>query len=382
MGNIYEIISRIDRALGESMETGFNDYSAQGAVLDVLQEVLRDTNALVKNSAVVLSIHEVVALVNNLNAVCKHFLLMKFPELALEAFAVEYRLPERVDLNCAESDALFAALKEALDDLFTVAWNAKQQEPFIDVALPARLGFTPAAMALKSRLYILKAEVLMRRNEPDAALFCLMEAYSSFADSVSQSDLSLDETRLKLLRDIRRCLDAKGDRRLDRWLQRKMDTIKARNGEELDTPAKYRPEGCLPPVREGWPCAAFAMQDAQAAYEHLSAYKVVKHYGEGKQEHWYHTWDEGYRHLGVCPKCHGFILVQRSEYHGEEDSYYGDFFPVTGPDEAESLNAKFDGWEIEDHFHGRFLIENGGPASWYDLHLRKNDAQEEQGEES
>lgn len=376
MENAYEIISRIDRALGESVGADYKDYAAQGAVVETLQEVLRDTKALVEDSAVVLSIHVAVALVNNLNAACKHFLLMKCLELALEAFSVEYHLPERIDLNSAESDALYAALKEALDDLFTVAWNAKQQEPFIDTALPARLGFTPAAMALKSRLYTLKAEILIRSDEPDKALFCLMEAYSSLADSVSQGDLNLDETRLRLLRNIRRCLDAKEDRRLARWLQRKIDIIKARNG--MSTPSK----DSLAPVSEGWPCAAFAMQDAQAAYEHLSDYKVVKHYGEGKQGHWYHTWDDGYRHLGVCPKCHGFILVQRSEYHGEEDSYYGDFFPVTGPDEAESLNAKYDGWEIEDHFHGRFLIENGGPASWYDLHLRKNDAHEEQGEES
>ena len=382
MKEVYEIISRIDRALGDSVVADYKDYAAQGAVMEKLQEALQDSKTLVEDGAVALSVHEAVALVNNLNAVCKHSLLMKCPELALEAFSVEYRLPEHVDLDSAGSDALFAALKEKLDDLFTVAWNAKQQEPFIDAALPARLGFTPAAMALKSRLYTFKAEILMRRDETDAALFCLMEAYSDLADSVSQSDMNLDDTRLKLLRDIRRCLDAKGDRRLARWLQRKMDIIKARNGEELDTPAKYRPKGSLPSVREGWPCAAFAMTDAQAAYEHLSDYKVVQHYGDGKQGHWFHTWDDGYRHLGVCPKCHGFILVQRSEYHGEEDSYYGDYFPVSGPAEADEVNKKYDGWEIEEHFPGRYLIENGGPASWYDIHLREKAEKEKPHQES
>ena len=85
MENAYEIISRIDRALGESVGADYKDYAAQGAVVETLQEVLRDTKALVEDSAVVLSIHVAVALVNNLNAACKHFLLMKCPELAFQA---------------------------------------------------------------------------------------------------------------------------------------------------------------------------------------------------------------------------------------------------------------------------------------------------------
>lgn len=369
MKEVYEIISRIDRALGDSMEKDFSDH---GFAMGALWEAILSAKALANNITVVLSVHEAVALINNLNAACKHSMLMKCSELALEAFSVEYRLPGRVDLDSAESDALFAALKGKLDDLFTVAWNAKQQEPFIDAALSARLGFTPAAMSLKSRLYTLKAEILMRRDETDAALFCLMEAYSDLADSVSQSDMNLDDTRLKLLRDIRRCLDAKGDRRLARWLQRKMDIIKARNGEELDTPAKYRPEGSLPSVREGWPCAAFAMTDAQAAYEHLRDYKVVRHYGEGQPGgSWLFVGSEGYRHLGRCPKCGGFILVQRSECHGEVDDYFADFFPVNGPLEAESINARFDGESIEQAFPTKYLTDTNGRIAWYDLHLRQ-----------
>ena len=364
MKGVYEIIGCIDRALGESVEANFNDYSTQGAVIETLQESIRDARTLAEDCTVVLSIHEAVALVNNLNAVCKHFLLMKFPELALEAFVIEYRLPERVDLDSTESDALFATLKEALDDLFTVAWDAKQQEPFIDAALPARLGFTPVAMTLKSRLYTLKAEVLMQRDEPDTALFCLMEAYSSLADSVSQGDMNLDDTRLKLLRNIRRCLDAKGDRRLARWLQRKMDVIKARNGIDA------APNESLPPVRESWPCAAFAMQDAQVAYEHLSDYKVVKHYGKGE-----FVGSEGYRHLGWCSKCRGFVLVQRSEIHGDVDDYYADFFPVTGPAEADAINAKFDGESIEEKFPMKYLTETHGRIAWYDLHLKQKAGQ-------
>ena len=368
MKEVYEIISRIDHALGDSMG---KDFTAQGFATGALWGAILSAKALAKNSAVVFSVHEAVALVNNLNAAWKHLMLMKHPELALEAFSVEYRLPERVDLDSAESDALFAALKGKLDDLFTVAWNAKQQEPFIDAALHARLGFTTAAMVLKSHLYTLKAEILMRRDETDTALFCLMEAYSCIADSVSQRDMNLDDTRLKLLRDIRRCLDAKGDRRLARWLQRKMDVIKARNGEELDTPVKYRPEGSLPPLREGWPCAAFAMQDAQAAYEHLRDYKVIRHYGEGQPGNWFFVGSEGSRHLGRCAKCRGFILVQRSEFHGEVDDYCADFFSVSGPAEAEAINAMYDGETIETAFPTKYLTVTNGRIAWYDLHLRQ-----------
>ena len=49
MENVYEIISRIDRALEESVEADFKDYSAQGAVMEALHEALRDAKALAED---------------------------------------------------------------------------------------------------------------------------------------------------------------------------------------------------------------------------------------------------------------------------------------------------------------------------------------------
>ena len=79
------------------------------------------------------------------------------------------------------------------------------------------------------------------------------------------------------------------------------------------------------------------------------------------QGHWFFVGSEGYRHLGRCPKCRGYILVQRSECHGAIDDYYGDFFQVSGPAEAEAINAKYDGDTIEKAFPTRYLTETNGP---------------------
>ena len=42
MKEVYEIISRIDRALGDSVEADFNDYPAQWAIIETLQEAIRE----------------------------------------------------------------------------------------------------------------------------------------------------------------------------------------------------------------------------------------------------------------------------------------------------------------------------------------------------
>lgn len=366
MDKILDAMSSTDQALGACYSIDFRDAASIKNAMDGLMQAMRATELMLDDQEAILSIHDAVFLVNHIHGVCKQFIIMNYPDLAVEAFRFQYLLPAHTNMDSAESDVLLTALKEKLDDLTDKVRDVKQQEPFIDTALSIDLGTTPAASALRSQLFLLKAEILIRDGEVDSALFSLMESYASLADSVSQKDSYLDQARLRILRNIRRCLEAKDDPHLASWVQRKVEIIKTRNEEELDS--THESATFLP---ERWPCAAFAMRDANAAYDHLKDYKCVKHYGEGWQGHYFFTWDDGYRHLGVCPKCHGYILVQRSEYHGEEDSYYGDYFPVSGPKEAEALNEQFDGWEIEDHFPGRYLIENGGPASWYELHLKE-----------
>lgn len=105
------------------------------------------------------------------------------------------------------------------------------------------------------------------------------------------------------------------------------------------------------------PCIGFYMEDAfEAYYKHMDP-EVVEEYGDKAGQNWLHTWDEGGRTLLRCKRCGGYMLRQYSELHSiEDDDYYSDFFPVTGPEEARSLNEKYDGYTIETDFPGRWLI--------------------------
>ena len=104
------------------------------------------------------------------------------------------------------------------------------------------------------------------------------------------------------------------------------------------------------------PCIGFYMDDAFEAYKHMET-EVVEEYGDRVGPNWLHTWDEGGRRLLRCKKCGGFILYQFSELLSmEDDDYFSDYFPVSGPDEAKMLNEKYDGYAIEAEFPERWLI--------------------------
>ena len=114
-------------------------------------------------------------------------------------------------------------------------------------------------------------------------------------------------------------------------------------------------------VADTQPCIAFAMDDAEKAYEHMDR-EFVRDYGDTYGNNTLHTWDAGHRVLMRCRKCGGYILLQWSEYHGmEDDSYYTDYFPVSGPREAQMTNEKYDGDAIEKEFPHRWMICEGHP---------------------
>lgn len=113
----------------------------------------------------------------------------------------------------------------------------------------------------------------------------------------------------------------------------------------------------------GKSCEAFLMDDVQKAWEHMD-YEIVKDYGDRCNGHFLHTWDEGKRLLGKCKNCGGYVLVQRSEFHGMDDDYYRDYFPVSSPEEAAELNRKYDGFAIEKQFEERYLKSTNGALSW------------------
>ena len=111
----------------------------------------------------------------------------------------------------------------------------------------------------------------------------------------------------------------------------------------------------------GKPCIAFSMENAMDAWKHLRGnMAIVVNYGDEFEGKTLHTWDAGERVLCRCNLCGGYVLWQDSEFHSftDHDSYYTNVFPVSGEEEAEELNRKWDGWEIEDEFPGRYLIQD------------------------
>lgn len=121
----------------------------------------------------------------------------------------------------------------------------------------------------------------------------------------------------------------------------------------------------------GKACDAFQMENADLAFKHFKdGFKeILVNYGSDCNGNPLYTWDDGRRYLIRCEICGGYTLVQKSEYHGMEyDSYYTDYFPVSGDEEAQKLNEKYDGFEIEDTPPGRFLICDGRfPPHWSDI---------------
>ena len=106
-------------------------------------------------------------------------------------------------------------------------------------------------------------------------------------------------------------------------------------------------------------CAAFQMNTAYEAWNHLyKRSRVVARYGSTYEGKWLHLWDEGDRTLFQCLSCGGCFLVQRSSFFGQNNITRIDYFPVTGPDEAESLNHRWDGWQIENSFPERYLSQD------------------------
>ncbi len=100
-------------------------------------------------------------------------------------------------------------------------------------------------------------------------------------------------------------------------------------------------------------CKAFKMNDKIEQYNHLSQLVKLEEFGDYCNGHYLHTWDDGHRCLCKCPECDALILIQISEFHGYDDSYYKDYFAVSSREEAVSLNKKYDGWQIEKEYDGK-----------------------------
>ena len=319
-------------------------------------------------------IHKVIELLENWHLACEFLISYHENELAIETFQLQYMLAAHIDQYSPTSNEFFDLLRKKMETLYEGPIPVVSDELWvrlIEAVHPLAFCPVPAAEVLKSRMYMIKAEILLRKKQQDKSLFWLIEAYFCLVDSVFQEKLDMDKMRLKLLSDIQECLGQKKKGHLASWVRKRMNIINNRsvvviseNNDRVQSLSKDL---------EGWPCAAFAITDSQEAHAHLKEYDVVHYYGDGNGR--YHTFDDGTgRSLCRCKKCHGFFLSQHSEFHGEEsDSYYSDYFPVSGATEALKL-MQFDGWEIEQQFPGKYLVDTDGYISWYDLHLRGADA--------
>ena len=111
-------------------------------------------------------------------------------------------------------------------------------------------------------------------------------------------------------------------------------------------------------------CIAYNMKDVLEAWKHMKC-EVVEDYGRKAYGHYLFVWDEGGRILLRCKNCGGYVLRQDSEFHGmEDDDYYTDFFFVDSPEEADELNRKYSGEEIEFEYSDRFLMYDNGMLKW------------------
>ena len=114
------------------------------------------------------------------------------------------------------------------------------------------------------------------------------------------------------------------------------------------------------------PCEAFSFANVEEAFAHMrkDGFEKIRDFGDYQYGHYLHTWDDGYRVLVKCRSCGGYILIQSSEYHGFDDDYYTDYFPVSSEEEADELNRKYSGYAIEFEFKEKYLRKTNGDLSW------------------
>lgn len=104
--------------------------------------------------------------------------------------------------------------------------------------------------------------------------------------------------------------------------------------------------------------------EAEKAAKTLRISKAVRKYGDYGFGHSFHIWDSGYRNL-ICAGNGELFLHQCSEYHGwEDDDCYDDWFPVESEEQAEELNRRYDGFELEREFPGKWLAGTNGRYFW------------------
>ena len=105
-------------------------------------------------------------------------------------------------------------------------------------------------------------------------------------------------------------------------------------------------------------CHIFSMEDPKEAYEATGHADIVQRWPD------LYDFDDGCRNLCCCKTCGRYFLAQYSEYHGfDDDSFYADYYPVSGPDMAQEL-AAFSPLGLESTFSGKWLSKTNSKIYW------------------
>ncbi len=114
-------------------------------------------------------------------------------------------------------------------------------------------------------------------------------------------------------------------------------------------------------------CIGLDMRDPVEAWKHIyEDQERVVDYGDNAYGHPLYSWDNGGRALLYCKVCGGYVLLQKSVYYGydNDDRYCRDYFPVESPQEADELNRKYNGINIELNYPDRYLIRTNTKIYW------------------
>ena len=120
---------------------------------------------------------------------------------------------------------------------------------------------------------------------------------------------------------------------------------------------------------KGIRCCLFDLESAGQAQLRMN-FKMIRDFGDtvynpdGSVKHYLHTWDDGYRILVQCQKCGAIFIVQSSEYHGKEDSYYRDWYQVEDEKRAIIINNRLDGWGIENKYNAPWIKATNDVIAW------------------
>ncbi|MDO5440898.1 MAG: hypothetical protein Q4F12_05105 [Erysipelotrichaceae bacterium] len=102
-------------------------------------------------------------------------------------------------------------------------------------------------------------------------------------------------------------------------------------------------------------CCIFESENPQEAIKHRK-FELVKNYGRKDGNRYLFMWDDGERYLCRCKNCGRLVLVQESEMHMPDHTYY-DYLPVESIQEADEINAKYDGGQFESKYWNELLFE-------------------------